>query len=179
MRHVAHEQCRINWPLCDRFRPENLEYLVLTDVLLAYVHHIAAFALVAILFVEMALCKPGMAPQQVRTLIRYDALYGIFAVVLLVVGTMRVFWGVKGALFYANNPVFHAKVGLFILIGVLSVPPTLRYFRWSKALRLDAQFTPAANEIKTIRRFIHIQATLIILLPLLAAMMARGIGIAR
>jgi putative membrane protein len=150
---------------------------VLTDVLLAYVHHIAAFALVAILFVEMALCKPGMSPAQMRTLTRYDAFYGVFAAILLVVGTMRVFWGVKGAQFYSSNPVFHTKITLFLLIGLLSVPPTLRYLRWSKALKANALFTPDAAEIKATRRFIHIQAALIIVLPLLAALMARGVGI--
>ena len=147
-----------------------------TDALLAYVHHIAAFALVAILFVEMALCKPGMSPAQVRILTRYDGMYGFFAAVLLIVGTMRVFWGIKGAQFYAHNPAFHAKVGLFVLIGLLSVPPTLRYFRWRAALKANAQFTPGADEIKANRRFIHIQAGLIVLLLLLAVLMARGIG---
>ena len=150
---------------------------MLTDALLAYVHHIAAFALVAILFVEMALCKLGMSPDQVRTLTRYDGMYGIFAAVMLVVGTMRVFWGIKGAQFYAHNPAFHAKVGLFIVIGLLSVPPTLRYFRWRSALRVNSQFTPGADEIKAARRFIHIQAGLMLFLPLLAALMARGIGV--
>ncbi len=149
---------------------------MLTDALLAYVHHIAAFALVAILFVEMALCKPGMSPAQVRTLTRYDGMYGVFAVLLLVVGMMRVFWGVKGAQFYAHNPAFHAKVGLFIVIGLLSVPPTLRYFRWRAALKADEQFTPDADEIKVARRFIHLQAGLIVFLPLLAVLMGRGVG---
>lgn len=152
---------------------------MLTDAVLAYIHHFAAYALVAILFVEMALCKPGMSPAQVRTLTRYDALYGAFAVVLLLVGTMRVFWGIKGAQFYAHNPAFHAKVGLFIVIGLLSVPPTLRYFRWRAALKANRQFTPDAAEIKATRRFIHLQAGLIVFLPLLAVLMARGIGITR
>lgn len=150
---------------------------MLTDALLAYVHHIAAFALVAVLFVEMALCKPGMSPAQVRTLTRYDGMYGVLAVLLLVVvGTMRVFWGVKGAQFYAHNPAFHAKVGLFIVIGLLSVPPTLRYFRWRAALKANPQFTPGADEIRAIRRFIHLQAGLIVFVPLLAVLMARGVG---
>lgn len=150
-----------------------------TDALLAYVHHIAAFALVAILLVEMALCKPGMSPAHVRTLTRYDGMYGMFAAVLLVVGTMRVFWGIKGAQFYAHNPAFHAKVGLFILIGLLSVPPTLTYFRWRKSLKADAQFTPGDEEVKATRRFIHLQAGLILILLLLAVLMARGIGMSR
>lgn len=152
---------------------------MLTEALLAYFHHIAAFALVAILFVEMALCKPGMTSTQVRTLTRVDGMYGLFAVMLLVVGTMRVFWGVKGAQFYAHNPAFHAKIGLFILIGLLSVAPTLTYFRWRKSLKGNAQFTPPDSEIKATRRFIHMQVGLIVLLPLLAAFMARGIGVTR
>ncbi len=152
---------------------------MLTDSLLAYVHHVAAFALVAILFVEMALCKPGMTPTQLRTLSRYDALYGVLAAVLLLAGTMRVIWGIKGAQFYAHNPAFHAKVGLFIAIGLLSVPTTLRYIRWRAALKADAQYRPGTDEIKGARRFIHMQAGLIIFLPLLAVLAARGIGITR
>ena len=148
----------------------------MTDVLLAYLHHIFAFALVAILVVEMALCKPGMTSAQARQLTRYDLFYGVFAAALLVVGTMRVFFGVKGALFYANNPVFHTKVALFLLIGVLSVPPTLRYFKWGKALKANPAFTPNADEINRARKFIHIQAVLIVVLPLLAVLTARGIG---
>lgn len=152
---------------------------MLTDVLLAYVHHIAAFALVAILFVEMALCKPGITPQQVRSLTRYDRMYGMLAALLLAVGVMRVLWGMKGAQFYAHNPAFHAKIGLFIVIGLLSVPPTLRIFRWGKALKANALFVPADAEITALRRFLHIQAGLILILLLLAVLMARGVGVTR
>jgi len=45
---------------------------MITDALLAYLHHIAAFALVAILLVEMALCKAGMTSAQTRQLKCYD-----------------------------------------------------------------------------------------------------------
>ena len=150
--------------------------MLLHDALLAYVHHIAAFALVAILFVEMALCKPGMTAAQTRQLARYDLFYGVFAAILLVAGTLRVFYGMKGALFYANNPVFHTKFVLFLLIGALSVPPTLRYFKWSKAQKANPAFVPDADEIRGVRKFIHIQVALMVVLPLLAALMARGIG---
>ena len=129
---------------------------MLTDAMLSHFHHIAAFALVAILFVEMALCKPGMTSQQVHSLTRYDRMYGIFAVLLLVVGVMRVMWGIKGTQFYAHNPAFHAKVGLFIVIGLLSVPPTLPFLRWSKSLKANVQFVPVDAEIKAARRFVHI-----------------------
>ncbi len=149
---------------------------MLNDALLAYFHHIAAFALVAILFVETALCKPGMTSAQTRQLTRYDLFYGMLAGVLLVAGFARVYLGAKGAAFYWGNPVFHAKVGVFLLIGLLSVPPTLRYFKWGKALKTNPSFTPSVDEIKGTRKFIHIQALLIVVVPLLAALMARGIG---
>ena len=117
-----------------------------------------------------------MTSTQTRLLTRYDLFYGVFAAVLLVVGTMRVFLGAKRAFFYANNPVFHTKVALFLLIGVLSVPPTLRYFKWSKALKGNPAFVPDAAEIKGARKFIHSQAALMFVLALLAVLMVRGIG---
>ncbi len=149
---------------------------MILDALLAYVHHIAAFALVAILFVEMALCKPGMTTAQTRQLTRYDLFYGVFAAMLLIVGFARVYMGTKGAAFYWGNPIFHAKLGLFLLIGLLSVPPTMRYLKWGKALKANPTFVPGVDEIKGARKFIHMQALLIVVLPLLAALMARGIG---
>ncbi len=149
---------------------------MILDALLGYLHHIAAFGLVAVLIVEIALYKPGMSAAQTKQLTRYDLFYGVFAAALLVVGFARVYLGPKGAAFYWGNPVFHAKVGLFLLIGLLSVPPTLRYFKWGKALKANPAFVPDVGEINGARKFLHIQAALIIVLPLLAALMARGIG---
>ena len=149
---------------------------MIADALLAYLHHIAAFSLVAILVVEMALCKPGMSTAQVRQLTRYDMFYGIFAGALLAAGFARMYLGAKGAAFYWGNPVFHAKIGLFLLIGLLSIGPTLRYVKWSKALKCDPSFVPGKEEIVGARKFIHMQALLVVVLPLLAALMARGIG---
>ena len=150
---------------------------MLNDALLAWFHHIAAFGLVAALIVEMALCKPGINAQQMRMLGRYDMLYGIFAGLLIIAGFMRVYMGVKGSAFYWSNPMFHTKLTFFILMGLLSIPQTFRYIRWRKAFALDPNFTPSDAEIKRTRLFLHIQATLLLFIPLLAALMARGVGI--
>ena len=149
---------------------------MLHDALLAWFHHIAAFGLVAIVVVEMALCKPGMNAQQMRLLARYDLFYGIFAGLLLVAGFLRVYMGVKGAAFYWGNPMFHTKLTLFVLMGLLSIPPTIRYIGWRKALALNPNFTPSDAEVKRTRLLIHLQAALVLFIPLLAALMARGIG---
>ena len=152
---------------------------MLNDALLAWFHHIAAFGLVAIVVVEMALCKPGMNAQQMRLLARYDLFYGIFAGLLLVAGFLRVYMAVKGAAFYWGNPMFHTKLTLFLLMGLLSIPPTIRYIRWRKAVAANPNFTPTDAEVRSTRMLIHVQATLVLFIPLLAALMARGIGFSR
>lgn len=152
---------------------------MLNDALLAWFHHIAAFGLVAVLVVEMALCKPGMNAQQLRLLARYDMFYGIFAGLLLVAGFLRVYLGVKGAAFYWGNPVFHTKLTFFVLMGLLSIPPTIRYIGWRKAIAQNPNFTPTDAQVKSTRLLLHIQATLLLFIPLLAALMARGIGFSR
>jgi putative membrane protein len=152
---------------------------MLNDALLAWFHHIAAFGLAAVLVVEMAVCKPGLTSQQMRTLSLYDALYGMFALLMLVAGFLRVYLGVKGAAFYWVNPMFHAKLTLFVAMGLLSVVPTIRYIRWRKAYAADPDFVPSGAEIRSTRMLLHIQATLLLFIPLLAALVARGIGAAR
>ncbi|MBS0182575.1 MAG: DUF2214 family protein [Nitrospira sp.] len=38
----------------------------------------------------------------------------------------------KSLSFYRSNPLFWTKIGLFVTVAILSIPPTLRLIRWSK-----------------------------------------------
>lgn len=147
------------------------------DVLLAALHHICVFGLFVILTVEMVLVRPGISAEAVMRVVRVDLFYGILAGLALVAGGLRVVYGAKGADFYTQNPVFWVKLGLFILIALLSLPPTRNYIRWRKALRNNPNATPDTASIQATRKLLHIEIVLIFLLPILAAMMARGIGI--
>ena len=147
------------------------------DALLAALHHICVFGLFVILTVEMVLVRPGISAEAVMRVVRIDLFYGILAGLALVAGGLRVFYGAKGAAFYTGNPVFWTKLGLFVLIGLLSLPPTLNYIKWRKALRDSPTALPSASAIQSTRKLIHIQFGLLFLLPILAAIMARGIGL--
>src|SRR3546814_6435007 len=46
------------------------------------------------------------------------------------------------------NPWFHAKIGLFIIIGLCSIPPTLAFLRWRKQARQQPAYTPSDADIK-------------------------------
>jgi putative membrane protein len=147
------------------------------DALLAALHHLCVFGLFVILAAEMTLVRPGISAETVMRVVRVDGLYGILAVLALLAGGLRVVYGAKGAAFYTHNPVFWIKLGLFVVIGLLSIPPTLNYIRWRKALRSNPNALPDSAVIQATRKFIHMELALLFLLPILAAMMARGIGL--
>lgn len=147
------------------------------ESLLAWLHFLAIFLLVTALATQAVLLRPDLTPDTVRRLARYDRLYLVAAVAVLVTGVLRLVLGAKGADFLMPNPWFHAKIGLFVVIGLISIIPTTAFLRWTRHARADAAYVPDAAQIKRARRYVMIEAHLLILLPLFAAMMARGVGL--
>jgi putative membrane protein len=105
-----------------------------------------------------------------------DAAYGMSAMLLIVVGFLRVFYTEKGATYYFGSAPFILKISLFVIVGLLSIRPTREFLSW-RAL-LAQQQLPAFSDDKRriIRRTIHIELTLLVIIMLCAALMARGIG---
>ena len=106
---------------------------------------------------------------------RIDLLYLIMAALALTTGLLRLFFGVKGAAFYLNNPVFWIKIGLFIGVGLISILPTIRFIRWGRTLRADGGMVAAA-EINATLPIIYLELGLLAAIPLAATFMARGFG---
>lgn len=149
------------------------------DATLAALHFLSIFLLIVFLTAEAVLCKPEfISAAMVRRLGLYDALYFASAMTTLLTGLARVFFGVKGTAFYAASPFFWAKMATVVLIALLSIPATLGFARWRKRLRQDATALPAPAEIMQLRKWVLRQAHAMVLLPVFAALMARGIGIA-
>ncbi len=149
---------------------------MLTDFGLASLHHLLILALVALLALEMALVRPSLDAATVARLASIDRLYGGVAMALLIVGGLRVFFGLKGADFYLGNPLFWIKIALFIAVALLSVPPTMRFGRWARSALQDKAFSPDDAEVRAVRRFLHLEAGVLALIPIAAAAMARGFG---
>ena len=147
-----------------------------TDAWLAIAHHLAVFGLLAVLAAEWALVRPGMRAADVHRLGRVDAMYGALAATVLAAGVARVVWGAKPADFYLENPVFWAKMAAFATVGLLSIRPTIRYLGWRRAVAADGDDLPADVEVTGARRMIGLQLLAFTLIPVFAALMARGIG---
>ena len=141
------------------------------DLTLAVLHHILVFGLVAMLAIERTLLKAPII--QARRLAGLDGGYGLTAVLVLVVGVARVIWGGKGWAFYEANPFFWAKVGIFAVIGLISILPTIAFVKWSRATKADADWQPDAASVAAARRWVGIELLLIFPLVACAAAMAR------
>lgn len=142
----------------------------------AFLHHAAAFVLFACLVVELVTLREELTVNGARRLLRADMVYGMSAGVLLVVGLARVVYFEKGAAYYFGNWAFLAKLGLFILVGLLSVYPTIRFMSWRKAVRQSQVPQVDAAALRTLRRIVHLEVAAAMLILLFAAMMARGAG---
>ncbi|KKC37718.1 membrane protein [Devosia epidermidihirudinis] len=146
------------------------------DLLLAIAHHLAVFTLVAIFAAEFALVRPGLGGARLRQLANIDAVYGAMAGIVIVVGIVRVIFGASGWEYYVGNMMFWAKMAAILVVGLLSIMPTLAFRLWHKAQATDAAYEPPLADIKRQRRFIHAQAGVFLLIPIFAAAMARGYG---
>ncbi len=148
----------------------------MTDLLLAIAHHLLIFALAAVLVAEMMLVRPQMRSADAAKVARIDIAFGVLAGLVLIVGFARVYFGLMGADYYWHNSFFHAKLGAVLLVGILSIWPTMRFIKWRRAMRDNPDFVPPLAEVENTRRFIHLELVVFFLIPVFAALMARGYG---
>jgi putative membrane protein len=144
----------------------------MSPLALAVAHHLLVFSLVAVLAAEAGLVRRGMTGADVRRVAKIDASYGVLAVLILIVGFSRAVWGAKGWTYYAENPWFHAKMASFLAVGLLSIPPTVRFIRWRRAQKAGGSDAPADADVAGVRRWFYLQAVFLALVPAFAAAMA-------
>ena len=147
----------------------------MVEPLLAYLHYLSIVLTGGFLIAEMIVCRPGMTEEQRRRLPVIDVVFFVSALVALATGLLRLFFYAKGLGFYLDNPFFWAKMALYVAVAALSIKPTLTFGRWKRAIAAGIG-GPAAEEVAGVRRVLHIELGLFALMPLMAVLMARGIG---
>lgn len=146
------------------------------DILLPYLHYIAIMTLMGSLIAEHLLLKPGIRGAQIKSLAGIDFIYGIAAILVLATGLLRWFVYGKGSEFYLSNPLFHIKLTLFVILGILSIFPTVKFLKWRKQVRSGNEPEIAEKTVKRLLLYIRIELLLLVIIPLLAVMIARGQG---
>jgi len=147
------------------------------DLVLEFIHHLAVFGIVGVLAAEFAMLTPGLAGPKLQRLGALDGVYGGLAGLVVIAGFARVIWGDAGWQFYVLNWVFWTKIGLFVVVGLLSVPPTIAIARWRRAGRTDPSFAVPADGVARLRRYFFAEFAVLAFIPIFAAVMARGIGL--
>ena len=144
-------------------------------ITLAFLHHAAAFVVVGALMTELVVLRNELSVASARSVLRIDAAYGIAAAVLLAAGLLRVFFTEKGAAYYFASGSFLTKLTLFVIVGLVSIYPTMTFMGWRRALREQRPPDLHAGQRRKLRLLIHIELTPLFVIMLMAVMMARGI----
>jgi putative membrane protein len=147
-----------------------------STALMAFLHHLAAFTVVAALAVEVALFKPPLSLQQARRLQVTDNIFGAAAGAVLVIGLLRVWYFEKGAHYYWHDAFFIAKLTAFFLAALISIYPTILFVSWSKSLKAGVVPEVSAEQVRRARLCMMLELTAIVVILLCAPLMARGLG---
>ncbi|MFK7950520.1 MAG: DUF2214 family protein [Saprospiraceae bacterium] len=143
------------------------------EIIVKYLHFVFIFVVVSCVVIEHLLLKPQMTKAELKRLSRIDGIYGLASI--LVVGAGLTLWlgGIgKPAEFYTNNHIFLTKVGLFVIVGLLSIHPTIFFLKNRKGDNLE-EVVDIPKSVKTV---IRMELLILFIMPLLATLMAKGIG---
>lgn len=142
------------------------------EILVKYVHYLCIFAIVGSLVSEHLLLKDKMSRDELKRIARIDGVYGIAAILLLAAGLTLWFGVGKPAEIYSKNWIFHFKVTLFVVLGLLSIYPTIFFLKHQKGDDRNT-LVEVPSQIKWLLRM---ELLILFSMPLLATLMARGIG---
>ncbi|MBC54856.1 MAG: hypothetical protein CMQ34_13595 [Gammaproteobacteria bacterium] len=143
----------------------------MAEVLFSTLHLLGALGMAAGMIVA-TLAAGSLATEHERHESAYLTFRKIYALtaaaIVLSVAAGMMLWLVVGkpAAFFSHNPVFHAKIAL-----VATLLATMVYPAWFLCQPRSAQVIPA-----TVLRLQKVALPLMLVIPVLAYLMARGIG---
>lgn len=146
------------------------------NTFIAFIHHLFFVAIMLILSAEMLTLKQPLTLISARKIQIYDAIYGVSAIMILIIGGLRIMYFEKGADYYMHSASFIAKMILFLIVGLISIQPTITFIKWSKSLKQGIVPTLSNAQNRKLRMIIHVELTLLGLMILCAVLMAKGIG---
>ena len=147
------------------------------EAALAYAHLIAILSWVVFIGACTALARADwLNAAALARLARVDRIAGVFAMAVLLTGAARVAWGTKGMAWYLDQPLLWGKLALWLAMVAGGVSASRRIQAWQRGYRRGAGLPPAA-EVAAVRRRLMAASHLMVVVPLLAVLLARGIAV--
>ena len=150
---------------------------VLPAAAVAYGHYLSFMVCFGALVLERRLIRANPERNEAVLMVITDVVYGLAALGVLVTGILRVTQFGQGSAVYTENPLFWWKVGTYLAVGGLSLYPTITYILWAIPLRRGE--LPSVSEALAgrLRWILNIELAGFALIPLMASLMARGVGL--
>jgi len=145
---------------------------MIIDILVRYLHFVSLILLLAAVLGQHLLLRKQMTRGEIARVQRLDILYAVTVIIVLLSGFAQWLWIGKPAQFYSSNPVFHVKITLFLLVGIISIYPSVFLGKQKKGDPEESIAVPAG-----LIWCVRIELLLLFAMPLLATLIARGIGI--
>jgi putative membrane protein len=146
------------------------------SAILAFLHFVAVFGIFSTVVFEWLVVSRTPTYAEARQIQLCDRWFGVFSALVLGVGFLRVLYFEKGTAFYFANPFFRAKLALFLVVGLLSIYPTIRFIKWGAQTKQGRAPSVPAAEFSRIRAVLRTELVLLLGAALCASLMARGIG---
>jgi len=143
------------------------------EILLRYLHFLSIIVITATLASEYVLVKDNLTKKEISRLSFIDLIYGLASITVFAAG-LTLWLGEYGkpAEWYSKNWIFHLKLTILVVIGLISIYPTIFFLKNRKG---DGEALVSVP--KNIKRAIGIELILLAAIPILAGLMAKGIGL--
>lgn len=143
------------------------------DLFLRYIHFLSILLIAGTLMSELFMLRNELSRKEISRISFIDLIYGLAALSLMAAGLTLWLGGYgKPTEWYSKNWIFHLKLGLFVAVGLLSIYPTIFFLKNRKGDPDEVISIPAL-----IRYSIALEVIILMVIPILAGLMSKGIGL--
>jgi putative membrane protein len=141
----------------------------------SFLHFLAAFGVCAMVLYELVFLTQTPSLTTAKNIQRADMIYGLSALLVVLMGFIRVYYVEKGPDYYFNNPFFWIKLTAFTGVGLLSIYPSIYFFQWNPLLKSETAPRLTIQTYNILRTLLILEVIGLVVMMIAASMMAKGV----
>ena len=141
----------------------------------SFLHFLAVFGVCAMVVYELVFLTPTPSLTTAKNIQRADMIYGLSALLVVLMGFIRVYYFEKGPDYYFNNPFFWIKLNAFAGVGLLSIYPSIKFFQWKPLLKSKTAPLLTTQTYHILRTLLILEVIGLLVMMISASLMAKGV----